>query len=87
MAMFVSDAAHHARHFVEGTEGGRPVGNRQAGIVAGNKRSGDDEDKSGTSGEDREAMQSAMVRDFDAFQDGPQENARSPCFGTSPETR
>jgi hypothetical protein len=87
MAMFVSDAAHHARHFVEGTEGGRPVGNRQAGIVAGNERSGDDEDKGGAGGEDGEAMQSAMVRDSDTFQDSPQENARSACLGTSPETR
>jgi hypothetical protein len=68
MAMFVSHAAHHARHFVEGTEGGRPVGNGQAGVIAGDERSGNDEDKRGASGEDGEAVQSAMVGQFDAFQ-------------------
>lgn len=68
MAMFVLHAAHHARHLVEGTEGGRPVGNGQAGVIAGDERSGNDEDKRGASGEDGEAVQSAMVGQFDAFQ-------------------
>jgi hypothetical protein len=78
MAMFVLHAANHARNLVEGTEGGRPVRDRQTGVIAGDQGSGDDQDESGAGGEDGEAMQSAMVRDFDAFQDCPLGNARSP---------
>jgi hypothetical protein len=71
MAMFVFHAAYHLRHFVVGAEGGWPVGDRQAGVVAGDERSGDDQDEGGASGEDGEAVQAAVVRDFDALQNGP----------------
>lgn len=68
MAMFVFHAANHVRHFVEGAEGGRPVGDGQAGVIAGDECSGDDEDEGGAGSEDREAVQPAMVGDFDPFQ-------------------
>src|ERR1700694_3949336 len=71
MAVFVFHAANHLRHFVVGAERRGPVGDGQAGIIAGNERSGDDEDERGAGGEDCEAVQSAMVRNFDALQDCP----------------
>src|SRR5437879_7012545 len=71
MAMLVFHAADHLRHFVEGAEGGRPVGDGQAGVIASDERSGDDQDEGGAGGEDREAVQSAMVRHFDALQVSP----------------
>ena len=76
MAVFVFHAANHLRHFVVGAERRGPVGDGQAGIIAGNERSGDDEDKGGAGGEDREPVQSAMVRNFDPLQDSPRGNER-----------
>jgi hypothetical protein len=86
MAMFVSHATNHLRHFVEGTERGRPVGDGQAGVIACDQCSGNNQDKGGAGGENGEAVESAMVRDFDAFQDSPLENGRPAWLGTFPET-
>ncbi len=71
MAMLVLHASNHTRHFVERTEGSRPVGNGQARAIAGNQGSGNNQYKRGAGGEEGEAMQPAMIRDFDAFQDSP----------------
>jgi hypothetical protein len=74
MSMFVLDAANHLRDFVKGTKTGRPVGDRQTGVIAGDESSGNDQEQSGAGGEDGKAVQSAMVWNFDAFQDSPQWN-------------
>lgn len=74
--MFKFNSANHLRHFVEGAEGSGPVGDGQSGVIAGDQRSGDDQDQGGAGGKDGEAMQATMVRDFDAFQDSPLGNER-----------
>ena len=71
MAVFVLHSANHVRDFVVGAERGRPVWDGQACGVAGDERSSNDQQESAGGREDGEAMQSAMVRDFYAFQDGP----------------
>ena len=74
VGVFVPYAANHVRHFVKGAKTGWPVGDGQTGVVTGNQRSGNDEDERGAGGEDGEAVQSAVIWDFDAFQDGPRED-------------
>jgi hypothetical protein len=71
MAVFVPYAANHVRHFVKRSKTGWPVGDGQPGIIAGDERSGNDEDERSAGGEDGEAVQSAMVWNFDALQNGP----------------
>jgi len=55
------------RHFVEGAKAGGPVGDGQSGVIAGDERSGDNQDECCAGGEDGEAVQSAMVWNFDAL--------------------
>jgi hypothetical protein len=61
MTPFILDSAMQ-RWNIEGTEGSWPVGDGQAGIVAGDERTGNDENKSRARGEDSEAMVRAIVR-------------------------
>src|SRR6266513_5746134 len=62
MSVLESNPAHHVRDLVERTEGSRPIGNRQASIIAGDQSSGYDEHKRGRSREYSEAVQPAIVR-------------------------
>jgi len=53
---------------VERAERGRPVGDGESGIVAGDQCSGDDEEKRPAGENDREAVQLAIIRSGDGFQ-------------------
>ncbi len=61
-------AADEFRNLVPGSERGRPVGNGQAGVVAGDERSGNDQKKSPAGEHDREPMMPAIVGCRDGFQ-------------------
>jgi hypothetical protein len=87
MAVLVLHATHHVRHFVERSEARRPVGDGQSRIIAGDKRPGNNEDKRDAGGEDGEAVQPAVVRDFDAFQNSPHLKRDAELPGTFPETQ
>ena len=67
MAPFVFDSTVERRN-VERTEGSWPVGNGEAGIVAGDERTGNDENKSRARREDSKAMVRAIVRCGEGFQ-------------------
>ncbi len=47
MRVLVLDSAYHGRQLIERSERGGPVGDREAGVVAGDQRAGDDEKKRG----------------------------------------
>ena len=72
MSVLVLHAADHGGHFVKRAERGRPVGHGQTCVVTGDKRSSDNKQQRAAGGKNREAMEPAMVRHFDALQDIPQ---------------
>jgi hypothetical protein len=78
MAVFVLHPADHVGHFVKRAETGWPVGNGQPCVVTGDESAGNDKNKRDAGGEDSKAVQSTMVRDFDALQNAPQGNGPSP---------
>ena len=45
MAVFELHAADHVGHFVEGAEGGGPVRDGETGVIAGDERAGNDQEK------------------------------------------
>jgi glycine/D-amino acid oxidase-like deaminating enzyme len=77
VTVFIHNAAHHVRDFVDRTVTGRPVGDGQACIIAGDERSGDNQDKGAAGGEDGEAMQPAIIWNLDAFQNAPMTKRRA----------
>jgi hypothetical protein len=70
MAPLVADAADEVRNFDEITEGCGPVGNGEAGVVAGDESSGGDDDEGGAGREYREGVVSGIVFCRDGFQGG-----------------
>jgi len=52
----------------------RPVGNGESGIVARHQRAGHNQNKRSANDEDGKEVQSATIRNFDAFQNSPREN-------------
>ena len=61
MGVLELHSTHQARNFVEGTEGCGPVGDGQAGIVAGHQGAGNDEKKGRARGEDGKAVERGVV--------------------------
>ena len=62
MDVFELHAAYEMGDFVEGSEGGGPVGDRESGVVARDQGSGNDEQEYPAGEEDREAVMRAVVR-------------------------
>jgi hypothetical protein len=60
MAPFIFDSTVQGRN-VERSEGSGPVGDGEARIIAGDQRTGNDENKSRARGEDSEAVVRAIV--------------------------
>ena len=73
MAMLVLHAADHVRHLVEGAKRCWPVRDGEARIIAGDQGSGHDQDEGDAGCEDGKTVQPAMVRNFDALQNGPRQ--------------
>src|ERR1700757_2795369 len=69
MTPLVANAADEMRNLDEISEGGRPVGNREPGIVAGDERTESDHDEGSAGDEDGEGMVGAVVGCGNAFQD------------------
>jgi hypothetical protein len=68
MGMLEFHAANELGNLVPGTERCRPVGNREAGIVAGNQSTGNDQEKSPAGENDGEAVKPGIVVGCDGFQ-------------------
>jgi len=61
MPMFKPNPAYHVGHLIDRTEGGRPIRDRQTGVVAGDKSSSNDENKSSAGGKNSEAVMRPIV--------------------------
>ncbi len=67
--VFKFHAADHARHLGNVAEAGRPVGDGETGVVAGDQGTGNDEDEGRERGENREIMMRPIEgRDQRTFQ-------------------
>ncbi len=64
VAVFELYSADHRRKAVERAERGRPVGNRKPGVVAGDQRAGNDQQKGGTGEKDGETVIGTVVRQW-----------------------
>jgi hypothetical protein len=68
MAMFELHTTYHMGHLVDGSESGGPVGDGQAGVVAGDQSSGNDEKESCAGREHGETVMGAVERYSQRFQ-------------------
>jgi hypothetical protein len=68
MGVLELDAADEARNFIKRAEGSRPIRHRQAGVIAGNERAGDDQQECPAGKDDGKAMEAGVVRAVLDFQ-------------------
>src|SRR5208283_1480057 len=62
MGVLVLHPVDHRRKLVQRTEGSRPIGNREAGILARDESAGDDQEKRGPGKKDGKAMVCLVIR-------------------------
>ena len=62
MSMFELNPTNQMRNLIQRTKRSRPVGNGQAGIIAGHQGTGDDEHKRNARRKDGEAVMGLVVR-------------------------
>jgi hypothetical protein len=60
--MLELDSTDKLGNLIERAEGGRPVGDRESGIVAGDQSPSDDEEKRPAGKNDGEAVKAAIIR-------------------------
>jgi hypothetical protein len=56
MAVLELDPPDHRRNAVNRSEGGRPIGNGQASVIAGDQRAGDNQQEGDAGGKRQETM-------------------------------